>query len=63
MHAPVRRIGELLRLALPNAAFCTIPGMGHMGPITHSIVVARRIAGFVRECAFRPESGARGLAA
>jgi pimeloyl-ACP methyl ester carboxylesterase len=63
MHAPVRRIGELLRLALPNAAFCTVAGMGHMGPITHSIVVARRIAGFVRECAFRPESAARGLAA
>src|SRR5947199_4523281 len=36
MRARVRRIRELLRLALPNAAFATIAGMGHMGPITHS---------------------------
>jgi pimeloyl-ACP methyl ester carboxylesterase len=63
MGAPVRRIGELLRLALPNAAFSTIAGMGHMGPITHPIAVARRIAGFVRECAPRSESAAHGLAA
>jgi hypothetical protein len=34
-----------------------------MGPITHSSAVAQRIAGFVRECAFRPESAARELAA
>ena len=33
-HASVRRIGELLRFALPNAVFCTMAGMGHMGPIT-----------------------------
>ena len=63
MRAPVRRIGELLRFALPNAAFRTMVGMGHLGPITHTNVVARRIAGFVRECAFRPESAARELAA
>jgi hypothetical protein len=34
-----------------------------MDPITHSSVVAKRIAGFVQECAFRPESAARELAA
>ena len=63
MRAPIRRIGELLRFALPNAAFCTMAGMGHMGPITHSSVVAQRIAGFVRERAFRPEPAALELAA
>ena len=63
MRAPIRRIGELLCFALPNAAFCTMAGMGHMGPITHSSAVAQRIAGFVRECAFRPDCAARELAA
>lgn len=63
MRAPVRRIGELLRFALPNAAFCTMEGMGHMGPITHSKVVARRISEFIREHAFVPGTVVRELAA
>jgi hypothetical protein len=63
MRAPVQRIGELLRFALPNVAFFTVARMVHMGATTHSSVVAPRIAGFVRECAFRPESAARELAA
>jgi len=48
MRAPIRRIGELLRFALPNATFDTMATMGHMGPITHSEVVAQRVARFVR---------------
>lgn len=63
MHAPIRRIGELLRFALPNATFDTIPGIGHMGPITHPVVVARRIAEFVRKHAFVPGPVVRELAA
>jgi pimeloyl-ACP methyl ester carboxylesterase len=51
-NAPVRRIGELLRLALPNASFDAIPSVGHMGPVTHPCMVARSIADFVREQAF-----------
>jgi pimeloyl-ACP methyl ester carboxylesterase len=63
MRAPIRRIGELLRFALPNAAFCTMAGMGHMGPITHPNVVAQPITEFVREHAFVPGTVARELAA
>jgi pimeloyl-ACP methyl ester carboxylesterase len=48
MRTPIRRIGELLRFALPNATFETMAGMGHMGPITHADAVAQRIARFVR---------------
>jgi pimeloyl-ACP methyl ester carboxylesterase len=48
MRAPIRRIGELLRFALPNATFDTMTTMGHMGPITHPDAVARRVSRFVR---------------
>ena len=49
MRAPVRRIRELLRFALPNATVDTMTGMGHLGPITHASAVAHRIARFVGE--------------
>ena len=48
MRAPIRRIGELLKFALPDATFETMPGMGHMGPMSHPNAVAQRIARFVR---------------
>jgi pimeloyl-ACP methyl ester carboxylesterase len=63
MHAPVRRIGELLRFALPNATFATIPAIGHLGLITHPRVVAQRISEFVREHAFVQGTVTRELAA
>ena len=63
MRTPVRRIGELLRFALPNAAFSTMEGMGHMGPITHSSVVAQRISEFIREHTFVQGPIVRELAA
>lgn len=63
MRAPVRRVAELLRFALPNAAFCTMDGMGHMGPITHSNAVAQRIAWFIQEHASVPRTVERELAA
>jgi pimeloyl-ACP methyl ester carboxylesterase len=42
-----RRLGELLRLAMPQATHATLTGMGHMGPVTHPVQVASRIAGFL----------------
>jgi pimeloyl-ACP methyl ester carboxylesterase len=42
-----RRIGELLRYALPYAHHDMLPGMGHLGPVTHAPVVNARIAGFM----------------
>ena len=62
-RAPVRRVAELLRFALPNAAFCRMESMGHMGPITHSNPVAERIAQFIQEQAFVPRNVERELAA
>ena len=62
-RAPIRRIGELLRLALPNAAFDTMTAVGHMGPITHASAIAQRIARFVRGHACVPGPIARALAA
>lgn len=63
MHAPVRRITELLRFALPNASFRALAGMGHMGPITRATAVARRIAEFIRKQAFDTGTLAHELAA
>jgi pimeloyl-ACP methyl ester carboxylesterase len=42
-----RRLGELLRYWMPQATHETLPGMGHMGPVTHPTQVASRIAGFL----------------
>lgn len=46
-RAATRRIGELLRHAMPFAVHGTLAGMGHMGPVTHSAAVAMRIAAFL----------------
>lgn len=42
-----RRLGHLLRGALPLAEHQELPGMGHMGPITHAVRVNERIARFL----------------
>jgi pimeloyl-ACP methyl ester carboxylesterase len=42
-----RRIAQLLRTTLPLAEHEELPGMGHMGPITHSQVVNERIRQFL----------------
>jgi pimeloyl-ACP methyl ester carboxylesterase len=44
-----RRIGELLRAALPLEYHEVLPEMGHMGPITHAAVFNRRSADFLLE--------------
>lgn len=45
--APARRIGELLQHALPYAHHERLPGMGHLGPVTHAPTVNARIATFL----------------
>ena len=45
--ASTRRIGELLRFALPRVESRTFDAMGHLGPITHAVLVAHAVAGFV----------------
>jgi len=42
-----RRIVQLLRDALPPAEHEELPGMGHMGPITHAVRVNERISRFL----------------
>lgn len=39
-----RRIAERLRALNPAATHETLPGLGHMGPVTHADLVAERIA-------------------
>jgi pimeloyl-ACP methyl ester carboxylesterase len=45
--ASTRRIGELLRFAMPRATHEMLSDMGHMGPITHASVVNARIASWL----------------
>jgi pimeloyl-ACP methyl ester carboxylesterase len=42
-HAVIRRLSQ----ALPGARVYTVPGAGHMGPLTHSDLVNRAILDFV----------------
>lgn len=48
-HAPppTRVAAEALADAIPSARLITIPGAGHMGPITHAADVNRHIAGHI----------------
>lgn len=45
--AVTRRLARLLRLALRHTCHEVLPGMGHMGPITHAAEVNRRIVEFL----------------
>lgn len=45
--AATRRIGALLRAALPRAEHATLAGMGHMGPVTHAVEVNRQVVSFL----------------
>ena len=57
-RAPMRRIEELLRQAIPAATTETQTGMGHMGPVTHPAAIARRIRAFVQARVRADEIGA-----
>lgn len=45
--ASMRTISPLLRAALPDAVHEAIPGLGHMGPVTHAAEVIERIIDFL----------------
>lgn len=42
-----RRLADLARVALPHARHEALPGMGHMGPMTHAAQVNARIVSFL----------------
>jgi pimeloyl-ACP methyl ester carboxylesterase len=42
-----RRVAQLLRMQLPLAEHRELPGLGHMGPITHAAQVNRSIQNFL----------------
>jgi len=46
-RASTRRIGELLRFALPEVEPVSFDAMGHLGPVTHAEIVGTTIARFV----------------
>jgi pimeloyl-ACP methyl ester carboxylesterase len=46
--ASVQVISELLIKKLPCVDTHQFPGLGHMGPITHSEIVNERIEGFIQ---------------
>jgi pimeloyl-ACP methyl ester carboxylesterase len=45
--AATRRIAALLRDAVPRARHELLPGLGHMGPVTHAALVNARIQAFL----------------
>ena len=51
--AVTRRIAEIGRAALPRARHEVLPGLAHMGPITHAAQVNARIAAHLEAHAFR----------
>lgn len=60
---PVLRVGELLGQALPQMARYLLPGIGHMGPLTHAGLVGALIGGFVGARRQRPAAPALRRAA
>jgi pimeloyl-ACP methyl ester carboxylesterase len=62
-RASTRRIGELLRLAMPAATHQMLAGMGHMGPVTHAGAVAARLAGWLDTQAMLQDAAERLLEA
>jgi len=61
--ASTRRIGELLRLAMPQATHEMLAGMGHMGPVTNAGAVVARLAGWLDTQATLRDTGPRLLQA
>jgi pimeloyl-ACP methyl ester carboxylesterase len=64
--ATVRRIVQRLQTLVSHAAHETLPGMGHMGPITHAGLVNERLAAFLQAVSDRaaaPQSGTTAAAA
>ena len=63
--APTAAVARLLSSALPRCRIETIPGAGHMGPITHADEVNARILRFLQshQLTFHPRPAAHRLAA
>ncbi len=53
-RASTRRIAEIVTPSMPHVESVRMEGMGHLGPITHATVVAKRLARFLREQAAAP---------
>ena len=49
--AATRRLALLLRATVPHASHVTLPGMGHMGPVTHALAFIRQVVWFLRTLA------------
>lgn len=64
--AAALRVATLLRALLPDAQHATLPGIGHMGPITHADEVNAHVLRFlaaardVQALAFTPAAPAQG---
>ena len=56
-----RRIGELLRYAMPHATHEFVAHAGHLGPITHSQAIAWRISAFLDAQATRADARREAL--
>ena len=56
--ATARRIAERLRALVPGVAHEVLPGLGHMGPVTHAELVAERIARHLHELSGTPTTPA-----
>ena len=61
--ASTRRIGELLRLAMPSATHEMLAALGHMGPVTHPGAVTARLAGWLDTQAMLRDAAERLLEA
>lgn len=60
--AAALRVASLLRSLLPGARHETLPGLGHMGPITHAPLVNERLLRFVGAASPREREHAAALA-
>ena len=57
---PSRRIVDMLANVIPKVSARSIPGAGHMSPVTHSVAVNAAVAGHLRQ--WRSSSAERALA-
>jgi pimeloyl-ACP methyl ester carboxylesterase len=49
-RASARQVAELLGTTLPHARRLEVPGAGHLGPMTHEVVVNEALIGHLQAC-------------
>lgn len=54
-----QRIAQMIRWKRPSADCEELPGLGHMGPITHAAMVVGRIERFLSQCVYEPGAETR----